>query len=53
LSHGRKAINDFLIFFSILAGLTTFGFWGFILGPAIVAFVVTLLRMLRRNHLVH
>jgi predicted PurR-regulated permease PerM len=53
LSQGRKAINDFLIFFAILAGLTTFGFWGFILGPAIVAFVVTLLRMLRRNHLVH
>ncbi len=53
LSHGRKAINDFLIFFAILAGLTTFGFWGFILGPAIVAFAVTLLRMLRRNHVVH
>lgn len=53
LSHGRKAINDFLIFFAILAGLTTFGFWGFILGPAIVAFAVTLLRMLRRNHAVH
>lgn len=50
LSHGRKSINDFLIFFAIVAGLATFGFWGFILGPAIVAFVVTLLRMLRRNH---
>ncbi|MFA6189099.1 MAG: AI-2E family transporter [Sulfuricurvum sp.] len=50
LSHGRQAINDFLIFFAIVAGLATFGFWGFILGPAIVAFVVTLLRMLRRNH---
>lgn len=53
LSQGRKVINDFLIFFAILAGLTTFGFWGFILGPAIVAFVVTLIRMLRRNHQVH
>lgn len=53
LSQGRQAINDFLIFFAILAGLTTFGFWGFILGPAIVAFAVTLLRMLRRNHVVH
>lgn len=50
LSHGRQSINDFLIFFAIVAGLATFGFWGFILGPAIVAFVVTLLRMLRRNH---
>lgn len=53
LSQGRKSINDFLIFFAILAGLATFGFWGFILGPAIVAFAVTLLRMLRRNHVVH
>jgi predicted PurR-regulated permease PerM len=50
LSHGRQSIDDFLIFFAIIAGLATFGFWGFILGPAIVAFVVTLLRMLRRNH---
>lgn len=49
-SHGRQSINDFLIFFAIIAGLTTFGFWGFLLGPAIVAFTVTLLRMLRRNH---
>ncbi|MDP1784859.1 MAG: AI-2E family transporter [Sulfuricurvum sp.] len=49
-SHGRQSINDFLIFFAIIAGLTTFGFWGFLLGPAIVAFMVTLLRMLRRNH---
>lgn len=51
LSHGRQSINDFLIFFAIIAGLATFGFWGFILGPAIVAFVVTLLRMLRRKHI--
>ncbi|MDP3302283.1 MAG: AI-2E family transporter [Sulfuricurvum sp.] len=50
LSQGRQSIDDFLIFFAIIAGLATFGFWGFILGPAIVAFLVTLLRMLRRNH---
>ncbi|HEX5624074.1 MAG TPA: AI-2E family transporter [Sulfuricurvum sp.] len=49
-SRGRQPINDFLIFFAIIAGLTTFGFWGFLLGPAIIAFLVTLLRMLRRNH---
>lgn len=52
-SHGRQTINDFLIFFALIAGLTTFGFWGFLLGPAIVAFVVTLLRILRRNHISH
>ncbi|MDD2828312.1 MAG: AI-2E family transporter [Sulfuricurvum sp.] len=51
LSQGRKPIDDFLIFFSIMAGLVTFGFWGFLIGPAIVAFTVTLLRVLRRNHI--
>lgn len=50
LSKGRKPIDDFLIFFAIMAGLVTFGFWGFLIGPAIVAFTVTLLRVLRRNH---
>jgi predicted PurR-regulated permease PerM len=52
LSKGRKPIDDFLIFFGIMAGLMTFGFWGFLIGPAIVAFTVTLLRMLRHNHIV-
>ena len=52
LSKGRKPIDDFLIFFGIMAGLITFGFWGFLIGPAIVAFTVTLLRMLRHNHVV-
>jgi predicted PurR-regulated permease PerM len=50
LSQGRKPIDDFLIFFAIMAGLITFGFWGFLIGPAIIAFTVTLLRVLRRNH---
>lgn len=53
MSQGRKGINDFLIFFALIAGLATFGFWGFILGPAIAAFAVTLIRMLRRNHVAH
>lgn len=52
LSKGRKPIDDFLIFFGITAGLMTFGFWGFLIGPAIIAFAVTLLRMLRHNHVV-
>lgn len=50
LSQGRNSINDFLIFFAIAAGLSTFGFWGFLLGPAIVSFLVTLLRIMRKNH---
>ena len=30
------SINELLIFFSIVAGLSTFGFWGMIIGPAMV-----------------
>lgn len=48
-THGKKTIDDFLIFFSIMAGLISFGFWGFLIGPAIVAFVVTLIRILGRD----
>lgn len=48
-THGEKTINDFLIFFSIMAGLISFGFWGFLIGPSIMAFVVTLIRILGRG----
>ncbi|MGD9970646.1 MAG: AI-2E family transporter [Sulfuricurvum sp.] len=48
LSSGKSRINEFVIFFAIVGGLATFGFWGFILGPAVVAFGVTTLRIQRR-----
>jgi predicted PurR-regulated permease PerM len=51
LSDGKSRINDFMIFFAIVGGLATFGFWGFIIGPAIVAFTLTTLRMLRKTSL--
>ncbi|PSM51295.1 acid membrane antigen A [Campylobacter blaseri] len=36
-------INEIIIFFAMLAGISTFGFWGIILGPAITTlFVATL-----------
>lgn len=49
LSIGKRRINEFVIFFAIVGGLATFGFWGVILGPAIVAFAVTSLRTLRKS----
>lgn len=49
LSRGKRRINEFVIFFSIVGGLATFGFWGVILGPAIVAFTVTTLRTMRKT----
>ncbi|MCI5968789.1 AI-2E family transporter [Helicobacter sp.] len=38
-------INEMLIFFAIIAGLTSFGFWGIVLGPAITALFIALLRI--------
>ncbi len=38
-------INELLIFFAILAGLSTFGFWGMILGPAITTFFLSILKI--------
>ena len=38
-------INELLIFFAIIAGLSTFGFWGMILGPAITAFFISILKL--------
>jgi predicted PurR-regulated permease PerM len=50
VSNGKDRINEFIIFFAIVGGLATFGFWGIILGPAIVAFAVTTLRTLRKTN---
>ena len=45
LSENDAKLNELVIFFAILAGLTTFGFWGMILGPAITAFFFTILKL--------
>ncbi|QKF63840.1 acid membrane antigen A [Campylobacter mucosalis] len=38
-------INELLIFFAMIAGITTFGFWGIILGPAIVTLFISTIRL--------
>jgi len=38
-------INSVLIFFSIIAGMSTYGFWGMILGPAITAFLIAITKV--------
>ncbi|MDA3946877.1 MAG: AI-2E family transporter, partial [Helicobacteraceae bacterium] len=48
VSNGQNRINQFIIFFAIVGGLATFGFWGVILGPAIIALAITTLRTLRK-----
>ncbi len=41
----KTSIDELVIFFAIIAGLSTFGFWGMILGPAITAFFLTILKL--------
>lgn len=38
-------INELIIFFAMLAGLTSFGFWGIILGPAIITLTTATLKL--------
>ena len=45
LKEDDTKLNELVIFFAIIAGLATFGFWGMILGPAITAFFLTILKI--------
>jgi len=37
-------LNSLLIFFSIVAGLSSYGLWGIIIGPAVTAMFISILR---------
>ncbi len=41
----QEKINELIIFFAIIAGLATFGFWGMIIGPAITILFLTLMKI--------
>jgi predicted PurR-regulated permease PerM len=45
LEEDENKIDELVIFFAIIAGLATFGFWGMILGPAITAFFLTIMKL--------
>jgi predicted PurR-regulated permease PerM len=38
-------INELLIFFSIVAGLSTYGFWGMIIAPALLTLLISILNI--------
>ena len=38
-------INSVIIFFSMLAGMSTYGFWGMIVGPAITSFLIAITKV--------
>lgn len=41
-------VNALLIFFSIVAGLSTFGFWGVVIGPAMVSLFISIMNLLNK-----
>ncbi len=45
LSENDTKLDSLVIFFAMIAGLATFGFWGMILGPAITAFFLAVLKV--------
>ena len=51
LHEDDAKMNELLIFFAIIAGLSTYGFWGMILGPAITAFFLTILKLFEAKSL--
>jgi predicted PurR-regulated permease PerM len=48
MSGGEVRTHEFIIFFAIVGGLASFGFWGFVIGPALVAFAITTFKTLRK-----
>jgi len=42
-------INEFVMFFSIAAGIVTFGFWGFIIGPSIAALFLSSAKLYKNS----
>ena len=45
LAESDAKLDSLVIFFAMIAGLATFGFWGMILGPAITAFFLSILKV--------
>jgi predicted PurR-regulated permease PerM len=45
IMNSQIYVNELLIFFSMLAGLSSFGFWGMILGPAIITLFLSLVKL--------
>lgn len=43
-------INSIVIFFSIIAGMSTYGFWGMILGPAVTSFLIGITKVYLDNN---
>lgn len=47
LIKGKAQVNPIFIAFSIIGGISLFGFWGIVIGPLIVSLTVTVLHIYR------
>jgi len=41
-------VNEMLIFFAIIAGMSSYGFWGMIIGPAVVTLLISILDIYKK-----
>ncbi len=48
MTNEHMQINEIVIFFAIIAGLSTYGFWGMIIGPAITTFFISLAKIYQK-----
>jgi len=46
--HNKIELNPILIFFAIIAGLSSFGFWGVIIGPAVTSIFISILKFYKK-----
>jgi len=51
IMQSRVYVNELLIFFSMIAGISSFGFWGVILGPAIITMFLSLIKLYEKIYL--
>lgn len=42
-------LNEMIIFFAILAGFSSFGFWGIVIGPALTSLFISLMRIFQKT----
>ena len=45
VEDAKVRINELLIFFAIVAGLSSYGFWGMIIGPAVITLMISILQI--------
>jgi len=47
--NNKTKISTLLIFFAIVAGLSTFGFWGMIIGPAMISLFISIMELIKNS----